>query len=258
MAVLRADRPLRTRMLLWGVPKASFALSYLLFRSCRIRFLGKEHEDQFLRRGEPICFAGFHQGMLYLPYHFRDRDGVVMVSASRDGDLIAGTMALFGLRAARGSSRRGGRDALTAMMDEVDASRCSAGIIVDGPLGPAGVAKPGAILLARRTGLPIVPGNWWATGCITFRSWDRTIVPLPFSRLAFAFEEPIIVPPDADDDAIARLRDLLTERLQRARATARAACGQPVDTYGPAPPRSAGVVSSPTGALCHRPREDRR
>jgi lysophospholipid acyltransferase (LPLAT)-like uncharacterized protein len=224
MAVLRDADSLRTRILVWGIPRVYFALSQLLFRSCRISYVGKEHEDQFLRRGEPICFAGFHQGMLYLPFHFRDRDGVVMVSASRDGDLIAHTMARFGLRSARGSSRRGGEDALRAMIDEVNASRCSAGMIVDGPLGPAGIAKRGALVLARDTGLPIVPGNWWARPHVAFGSWDRTIVPLPFARMVFAFEPALHVPRDAGDDEIERLRVELTARLERARATARAAC----------------------------------
>jgi lysophospholipid acyltransferase (LPLAT)-like uncharacterized protein len=224
MAVLRDKDSLRTRVLVWGIPRLFFVVSQLLFRSCRISYVDKEHEDRFLRRGDPICFAGFHQGMLYLPFHFRDRDGVVMVSASRDGDLIAHTMARFGLRSARGSSKRGGDDALRAMIDEVNASRCSAGMIVDGPLGPAGVAKRGALILARDTGLPIVPGNWWATPHVAFGSWDRTIVPLPFARMVFAFEPALHVPRDAGDDEIERLRVELTARLERARATARAAC----------------------------------
>src|ERR1043166_9095981 len=153
MPVLRDQDSLRTRFLVWAVPQLFFALSHVLFRSCRMRYIGKEHEDQFLRRGEPICFAGFHQGMIYLPFHFRDGDGVVMVSGSRDGDLIAHTMARFGLRSARGSSRHGGDQALQAMIAEVQASRCSAGMIVDGPLGPAGIAKRGVIELARATRL---------------------------------------------------------------------------------------------------------
>src|SRR5262245_21872205 len=128
MALLRDAHSLRTRVLLWSIPKLFFTCSHLLFRSCRSTYVGKEHEDRFLRDGNPICFAGFHQGMLYLPFHFRDRDGVVMVSASRDGDLIADTMARFGLRSARGSSRRGGDEALQAMIVEVQASRCSAGM----------------------------------------------------------------------------------------------------------------------------------
>jgi hypothetical protein len=224
VAVLRDSDSFRTRFLVWGIPKFFYWFSHLLFRSCRITYVGKEHEDQFLRHGAPICFAGDHQGMLYLPFHFRDRDGVIMVSASRDGDLIAHTMARFGLRSARGSSKHGGDAALQGMIDEVNAARCSAGMIVDGPLGPAGIAKRGVILLARETGLPIVPGNWWARPRLQFGSWDRTILPLPFARMVFAFEPALQVPPDADDATVESLREELTRRLARARATARAAC----------------------------------
>lgn len=232
MAVLANPRSWRTRLLIRVVPEVFFWLSHLVLRLCRIRFVGKEHEDLFLDRGQPICFAGLHQNMILLPWHFRDRDGVVMVSASRDGGLIAGTMARFGLRAARGSSGRGGREALDAMIAEVNASRCSAGIIVDGPRGPAGVPKVGAIRLARATGLPLVPGAWWSTRCIAVGSWDRTLIPLPFGRIVFAFEPAVVVPPDTPDTELEPLRQLLAERLLRARATARAACGLPPDDYG--------------------------
>lgn len=221
---IRKRRSLGVRFLRWSVPRLLFFISHLLFRSCRIRFVDKEHEDQFLRVGRPILFAGFHEGMLYLPYHFRDRDGVVMVSASRDGDLIADTMARFGLRAARGSSTRGGRTALEAMIREIRGHPgCSSGIIVDGPRGPACVAKLGAITLARETGLPIVPGTWWASPALHIRSWDATIVPLPFSRLVVAFDEAMFVPPDATPEAMEACREELTIRLQRARAKAQAA-----------------------------------
>lgn len=226
---VRKRQSRRIRLLRWSVPKLLFGSSYALFASCRISYLGKEHEDQFLRRGQPILFAGFHEGLLLLPYHFRDRDGVVMVSASRDGDLIADTMALFGLRAARGSSTRGGRAALDAMTDEINATRCSGGIIVDGPRGPATVAKIGAVTLARETGLPIVPGAWCASRVVRLRSWDATLVPLPFSRLVFAFEQAMHVPPESSPAAMEVMRQELTDRLLQARATAAAACGVTLD-----------------------------
>ncbi|MCW5889551.1 MAG: lysophospholipid acyltransferase family protein [bacterium] len=221
---IRKRRSLGVRLLRWSVPRALFLLSHVLFRSCRIRFVDKEHEDQFLRVGHPIIFAGLHEGLLYLPFHFRDRDGVVMVSASRDGDLIADTMARFGLRAARGSSTRGGRAALDAMIEEIRGhAGCSAGIIVDGPRGPARVAKLGAVLLARETGLPIVPGAWWSTPALHNRSWDETILPLPFARLVVAFEEAMLVPPDASAATMEACRVELSARLGRARARAQAA-----------------------------------
>jgi hypothetical protein len=238
---LQKRRALGRRILRWLVPRLLFLVSYLVFRSCRIRFVGKEHEDQFIKHGRPILFAGFHEGLLYLPYHFRDRDGVVMVSASRDGDLIADTMALFGLRAARGSSTRGGRAALDAMIDEINAAHCSGGIIVDGPKGPALIAKMGAITLARATGLPIVPGAWWASHVRQARSWDGTVVPLPFSRFVFAFEEALLVPPDASPEAMEELRLELTARLLRARAAARAAASG-VTPYEPTALAAASTI----------------
>ena len=163
---------------------------------------------------------------MMLPFHFRDRGGgVLMVSQSRDGDIIADTIARFGLRPVRGSSGRGGRAALDAMIDAVRDEGVSAGVIVDGPRGPARVAKAGAVVLARATGLPVVPGTWWARPAVRFGSWDRTIVPLPFARVVFAFEESFTVPSTADDEEVERRRLDLTHRLLAARARARAACG---------------------------------
>jgi hypothetical protein len=78
--------------------------------------VGKEYEDRFVAHGHQIIYAGWHEGIMMLPYHFRDRTGgLVMVSASRDGDLIADTIERFGLRAVRGSSGHDGADALAAM-----------------------------------------------------------------------------------------------------------------------------------------------
>jgi lysophospholipid acyltransferase (LPLAT)-like uncharacterized protein len=162
--------------------------------------------------------------MMMLPYHFRDRTGgVVMVSRSRDGDLIADTVERFGMRAVRGSTGHGGRDALDMMVHALTYEHVSAGVIVDGPRGPALEAKAGAVTLARATGLPIVPGTWWARPIVRVRSWDRTIVPLPFSRIVFAFAEPLFVAPDADPDAMEAARAELTRRLGVARARAQAA-----------------------------------
>jgi len=222
-------RLLRSRvggLLRWLLPRTVAVLSYVVFRTCRITFVGREHEDQFVRHGKPIIFAGLHEGMMLLPYHFRDRrGGVVMVSRSRDGDVIAGTIERFGLRAVRGSSGRGGGDALRAMIDALLEHGVSAGIIVDGPKGPALTAKSGVILLARETGLPIVPGTWWTRPLLRARSWDRTIVPLPFSRIVFAYEPPLAVPPNADDLEMERLRRELDRRLLVAREAVQAACG---------------------------------
>jgi lysophospholipid acyltransferase (LPLAT)-like uncharacterized protein len=223
----RSGRLLRGRLkgvLRYLLPRLVQFLSYVVFRTSRITFVDRELEERCLTGGGHIIFAGLHEGMMMLPYHFRDRTGgVVMVSASRDGDIIADTVARFGMRPVRGSSRHGGRAALDLMIDALRAGGVSAGVIVDGPGGPALIAKPGAVLQARATGLPIVPGTWWARPLIRVGSWDRTIVPLPFSRIAFAFAEPLWVAPDADPDAVEAARVELTRRLGLARAKAQAA-----------------------------------
>ncbi|MDX2167971.1 MAG: lysophospholipid acyltransferase family protein [Deltaproteobacteria bacterium] len=206
------------------LPRLVQLVSYLIFRTSRIRFVDRELEDRCLENGGQIIFAGLHEAMMMLPYHFRDRTaGVVMVSGSRDGDIIADTVDRFGMRAVRGSSRRGGRQALDLMIEALRGSGVSAGVIVDGPRGPARIAKSGAVMMARATGLPIVPGTWWTRPLVRVRSWDRTIVPLPFSRIAFAFAEPLYVAADADPAAIEAARDELTRRLEQARAKAQAA-----------------------------------
>jgi lysophospholipid acyltransferase (LPLAT)-like uncharacterized protein len=221
-------RLLRSRLggfLRWLLPRLLVGISYLVFTSCRIRFVGKENEDRFIAHGKPIIFAGWHEGLLMLPYHFRGRQGVVMVSASRDGDIIADTIERFGLRAIRGSTGRGGIAALKGMIEALRHDRFSAGIIVDGPKGPPLVAKSGVLVLARATGVPIVPGTWWARPVVRFKSWDRTILPLPFAKLVFAFEEPLLVPRDTDDAALPDLCDSLTARLLAARRRAQAELG---------------------------------
>jgi lysophospholipid acyltransferase (LPLAT)-like uncharacterized protein len=224
----RSGRLLRSRLgsaLRWLLPRLVTVLSYAIFLTCRIRFVGKDHEDQFVQAGRQIIFAGLHEGMMMLPYHFRDRaGGVVMVSRSRDGDIIADTVERFGMRAVRGSSGKGGRDALEAMIDVLNAGGVSAGVIVDGPRGPALEAKMGALVLARETGLPVVPGTWWARPIFHVRSWDRTIVPLPFSRIVFAFGPALFVPPSASAEEMEEARVTLTRRLVEARAEAQAAC----------------------------------
>jgi lysophospholipid acyltransferase (LPLAT)-like uncharacterized protein len=206
------------------LPRLITGLSYAIFRTCRVVFIDHQHEERFIGRGQPIIFAGLHEGMMMLPYHFRDRTGgVVMVSRSADGDLIAAAVERFGMRAVRGSSGHGGQDALDAMVEALRHGNVSAGVIVDGPRGPALEAKVGAVVLARATGLPIVPGAWWCRPLVRVGSWDRTIVPPPFSRIAFAFAEPLWVPADADADAVAAARAELTRRLGVARAHAQAA-----------------------------------
>jgi len=216
----------RFRLLLATAPRLFHLFANIVFRTLRVTVIGKEHEDTFLRRGEPMLFVSWHQGLLYFAYHFRNRNGIVMLSRSRDGELIDRTVKLFGFQSARGSSSRGGRQALEVMVEKVNATRCSAGLVADGPRGPFGVAKIGIIKLAKETGLPLLPVMWWAKPKIMFNSWDKTLLPLPFSRLVFFYEAPIYVRADAGREEMENLRVDLTNLLNRMHTQAREYLGE--------------------------------
>jgi lysophospholipid acyltransferase (LPLAT)-like uncharacterized protein len=134
---------------------------------------------------------------------------VVLLSRSKDGELIARCVRWFGADSVRGSSTRGGSSALRGIIREARAGKIFA-ITPDGPKGPPRVAKDGAIYAAQVTGLPIVPMALAATRKKHLRSWDGTLVPLPFSRLTYVYGAPMTVPRDAD---VEEWRERLEETL---------------------------------------------
>ncbi|MBI4832984.1 MAG: lysophospholipid acyltransferase family protein [Candidatus Lindowbacteria bacterium] len=203
------------RLLLAIAPRLFYFLSSAVYRTCRITILGKENEDQFLRMGKPSLFVSWHQGLLYYVYHFRNRNGIIMVSQSKDGEIIDRVLRLFGYQSARGSSTRGGKQALDVMIDTIKRTQCSGGLVADAPRGPFGIAKIGTIKLARETGLPLIPVMWWAKRKIMFNSWDKTLLPLPFTRIVFFYEPPIFVPPDTTNGQMEKMRADLTDQLNR-------------------------------------------
>ena len=137
-----------------------------------------------------------------------------MSSRSFDSEYIARFIQRFGYGAARGSSTRGGRSALIQMIRAVRAGR-SAGFSVDGPRGPLYVAKPGALLLAAKTGAPILPFSVSLERCWRLRSWDRIEIPKPFTRAIAVLGRPFQVESGTDAASLDRLQQSLEEVRQR-------------------------------------------
>lgn len=149
----------------------------------------------------PQLAALFHESMLPCAWFFRDRRYNVAVSRSRDGDLIRASLLSLGYSdPARGSSSRGGSAALLGLIRQF-ANGTTVAVLVDGPRGPARVAKTGIIALARLAGAPIQPVAFSARPALRLGSWDQSLVPLPFARVVCAFGLPIEVEADADEDA---------------------------------------------------------
>lgn len=178
----------------------------------RLRF----HEDGELRRledhDERFILAFWHRHLLLMPYAYRGRGISVLISRSRDGELIARTVAHFGIDSCRGSSSRGGAAGLRDLLRRAR-SGSDLAFTPDGPRGPVGVVQPGVVAAAAATGWPIVPIAMAASRCRRLRSWDRFVVPLPGARVHFVVGEPLAVG-RGDDPEIAALE--LARRLDGA------------------------------------------
>lgn len=162
-----------------------------------------ENEKAWLthvENGGRVLLCAWHQQFFSAIRHFRQyrrfRPGI-MISRSRDGELIAGVARRTGWRPVRGSSSRGGREAMHAVIDDLKASRL-AGHIVDGPRGPAGRVKPGVIRMAHATGAAIVPFYVTAAKAWYFNSWDHFMLPKPFSRVCLRFGRMVHLDPLVD------------------------------------------------------------
>src|SRR6266446_6899903 len=187
----------------------------------RWRTEGLEHLDTIARSGRQPVMAFWHGRILAATYFFRRRGIVVITSENFDGEWIAGIIERFGYRTARGSTSRGGHKALLQLTREMAAGR-PAGFTLDGPRGPARVAQPGAVWLAKATGNPVLPFHLEADRHWSLRSWDRTQIPKPFATVSIAMGEPIDVAGDATDDAVEAARQQLDERLKALEPRARA------------------------------------
>lgn len=133
--------------------------------------------------------AFFHGHQMALLGAEKRRGTAVLVSRSADGDVQAGVMRAFGFFVVRGSSSRGGTRGLRAVVRQLVADR-DAAFAVDGPRGPFGVAKAGAVLAARATGAPLLPvASAARSAWVLERAWDRFEIPLPFSRVAIVVGE---------------------------------------------------------------------
>ena len=185
----------------------------------RWRVEGLDHLDAPVREGRQPIMAFWHGRILPATFYFRRRGIVVITSENFDGEWIAGIIERFGYGTARGSTSRGGRRALVQLVRDLEAGR-PAGFTLDGPRGPARVAQPGAIWLAKATGNPVVPFHLEADRFWTTNSWDRTQIPKPFATVAIAVGEPLEVSADAGDEGLEAARRDLEARLQALEARA--------------------------------------
>jgi len=142
--------------------------------------------------GSGMIFAGLHRDMIPAVFGLTTYRPALLVSRSDDGEILIRTLAPYGFGFVRGSTGKEGGAAFRGLLGQLAAGR-SVGIAVDGPRGPYGKIHDGALRLARRSGAPIVPMIATPGAHLTLKTWDRTVIPAPGSRLSLSFGSPISV-----------------------------------------------------------------
>lgn len=201
--------PLKKRFLIRCAGLAFFFLIKVIGRTVRWQVEGWENWENVTSQGQVPIYTFWHNRVFLATYFWQKRRIVVMTSQSFDGEYIARFIQRFGYGAARGSSTRGGTGAIVEMVRLMRAGLPTA-FTIDGPKGPPYVAKMGAVLLAKKTGQPILPftitpRRYWEAK----KSWDRAQAPFPFTRARVDIAPPFFVPADADEEELAAKRDEL-------------------------------------------------
>lgn len=164
----------------------------------------------------PAIYVFWHRCVFPATWHFRENGIAVMTSRSFDGEYIARVIEKFGFRAVRGSSSRGGVRALLGMHREIDQGRAVA-FTIDGPRGPRYVAKPGPVLLARNTQIPIIPFHIAVEKAWVLNSWDALMIPKPFSRCLLRIGRLVHVPAHAHRETLSACHAEMQAGLDRIR-----------------------------------------
>lgn len=155
----------------------------------RLKVENEGHWQKLREQGTPVLFCVWHQQFFSAIYHFRTYSKYnpgLMISQSKDGDLISGVANRAGWHTVRGSSSRGGKQAMDLMIDHL--KTCGLGAhLLDGPTGPMGRVKAGAIKIALRADAVMIPLYTSADQAWFFNSWDNFMLPKPFSRVCITF-----------------------------------------------------------------------
>jgi lysophospholipid acyltransferase (LPLAT)-like uncharacterized protein len=198
---------------------AGWALAWVIGRSLRWREEGGENLAAARASGRPVLLVFWHNRLLHACYRLARERLVMMVSQSRDGDIIARIAHDQGIAAVRGSTSRGGTAAIRALARAMKEHGRTGGITPDGPRGPRCVLQPGALLAARLAGALIVPVGVGFSRKKVFASWDAFQLPHPFARARLVFGDPV-EPPSGDGAAFEAARADLERRLNEVTAVA--------------------------------------
>ncbi len=192
----------------------AYQILNLYAKTVRVSIQNVEPVTAHLESGGRVLIASWHQrffGGFYLPKVMK-RNLCIMISASRDGSFISNVVKRIGWIPMRGSSSRRGKEALREMIEGVKALEIG-GHIVDGPTGPPRVIKPGLLTIAQRSGAAITIAYVIYENPFVFNSWDRFMIPKPFSRVLLRFSSLEVIPEDLTEEEFEALRRRLEQTM---------------------------------------------
>lgn len=184
----------------------------ILIRTSNVITINKEYIEPYLKNKKPFILALWHCNAFTGPILIRDMDLYILISQSRDGELINRIVKKFNNFSVRGSSSKGGIQALKIL---IKIAREGKRILItpDGPRGPAFKVQPGIITLASKTGLPIIPFHHEAIKQKKAKSWDSMRIPSLFNTIIIRYGEPIYIPDDLNHEKFEFYRQLVENQM---------------------------------------------
>lgn len=220
MSIPARDSVPLQRLATWLMPVITRLAAWLLqvsFWTLRPVYIGEPILRRLLDSHTPLIPVFWHGRLLYplrLKQIYRLRRVTVLVSRSRDGEWISQIARRFSVLPTRGSSHRGGGQGLLEMVRRVQEGYIAC-VTPDGPRGPRYQVQPGVVTLAHKTGAAILPITYNAKWRKVMRSWDRFVLPMPFSRIVVIYGEPICVPADVTMEGRLAAQQEVEQRLQQ-------------------------------------------
>lgn len=212
------------RILLTCVPFIASRVLRLLNTMVKKEILGEAHLRDTWESGDSVIFPCWHDQLLLIVFGYPGQHAILLISPSKDGELLTRTMKYFGHDTVRGSSSRGGRAAFKELLT-LCKGKLDIALTPDGPRGPRHELKDGVIQLARLSGRPVIPLAFACSRGHRFKSWDRFILPYPFSRGVYSYGEPLYFDKQEGVDGFRK-------RLQKAMAANQRQAEQRLEFYG--------------------------
>lgn len=192
----------------------------VLCKTVKLNIKNSESVDELIASGKNFVFAFWHGTMLIPWYLQRENNFAALVSQSKDGDLLANILTKWNYKVERGSSHKGGKEALELLMQKVN-HNYSVSITPDGPTGPPHELKAGAVIIGQRSSVPLVLcGIGYHKKYVFEKSWDKSQIPKFFSQVNVIYSDPIYIEKDLERSEVSKIIERCNLKLNELQAEA--------------------------------------